>query len=827
MKLKSCYIENFGNIKQRNFDFSGELTSYCEHNGYGKTTLAGFLKAMFYGLKQTTARDKELGERARFYPFEGGKFGGNITVEKDGDIYKIERFFGKKSATEDTLAVYRNGKPITTSEDLGKEFFGLDEQSFLRTVFLNSADTESGATGDISRMLNGFVDDADFEGAKKILEKQLKEYKLVRGRGGAIDAKHDEVVRLKENIENKEKINSGLSRKYAERKALAATVAELEAKQTSTRDKNLVLQKWQTYDSITADAAAEKLKFDFVKGKYPAGVPEEGEIQDLKKHAEELNLANERRISATFSAEKGVRLEELEIRFAHGTPTDDEVAAANSRAAEVIRLDAEIETLENSLKVTDGKFASGAPEEEEVKLYGEKLATLREKKAEPPKKNGSASKKVAIALVAVAVAALIGGAVLMGLKMALYGGILLGVGGALALAGVFIYFKGQISGMKEAATPSAEIGEIENEIKLFLARCGYYTDAGIEVDYNNLVRDLESYNLSVEEREKAEAALAEKKAAADGAKAQVTTFLEHYGLSGENAQAELTRLGALTTEYASLKGEKEDITARTAATDENIENHRKAVREILDKYGIDARKNLSGLADELERDRAEVVRLGENLERLEKRAADFKRENGLDERPADGLEDVHGIDTYLSKKREELSLLDREISDDETTVETLAQLKEELETALGEEGTLKKGYDILLKTIGFLDRAEQNLKERYISPVKNSFLKYSRLLEKVLGERVTFDKDFNIRFDRGGEYRSDAHLSAGQKSLCALCVRLALIDNMYKDEQPFIIMDDPFVHLDDEHMHRAELLLRELAREKQIIYFCCHESRKI
>ena len=130
MKLKSCYVENFGNIKQRNFDFSGELTSYCEHNGYGKTTLAGFLKAMFYGLKQTTARDKELGERARFYPFEGGKFGGNITVEKDGDIYKIERFFGKKSATEDTLAVYRNGKPITTTEDLGKEFFGLDEQSF-------------------------------------------------------------------------------------------------------------------------------------------------------------------------------------------------------------------------------------------------------------------------------------------------------------------------------------------------------------------------------------------------------------------------------------------------------------------------------------------------------------------------------------------------------------------------------------------------------------------------------------------------------------------------------------------------------------------------
>ena len=40
MKLISCYIENFGNMKGRSFDFEKGLTSFCEHNGYGKTTLA-------------------------------------------------------------------------------------------------------------------------------------------------------------------------------------------------------------------------------------------------------------------------------------------------------------------------------------------------------------------------------------------------------------------------------------------------------------------------------------------------------------------------------------------------------------------------------------------------------------------------------------------------------------------------------------------------------------------------------------------------------------------------------------------------------------------
>ena len=181
MRLLSCYIENFGNIKQRDYDFADGMTAFCEQNGYGKTTLASFLKAMFYGMKPTTARDKEVGERERFYPFDGGKFGGNVTFETNGTVYRIERFFGKKSATEATVALYRDGSPVADDEtDIGKEFFGMDEQSFLRTIFINSADTEVSATGDISRMLNEFVDDADFDGSIAGLKKQEKEYKEAR-----------------------------------------------------------------------------------------------------------------------------------------------------------------------------------------------------------------------------------------------------------------------------------------------------------------------------------------------------------------------------------------------------------------------------------------------------------------------------------------------------------------------------------------------------------------------------------------------------------------------------------------------------------------------
>ena len=53
-----------------------------------------------------------------------------------------------------------------------------------------------------------------------------------------------------------------------------------------------------------------------------------------------------------------------------------------------------------------------------------------------------------------------------------------------------------------------------------------------------------------------------------------------------------------------------------------------------------------------------------------------------------------------------------------------------------------------------------------------------------------------------------------------------MTEELYRDgERPFLLLDDPFVNLDDEHLAAAQELLNTLAGEYQILHMVCHEGR--
>ncbi len=216
-------------------------------------------------------------------------------------------------------------------------------------------------------------------------------------------------------------------------------------------------------------------------------------------------------------------------------------------------------------------------------------------------------------------------------------------------------------------------------------------------------------------------------------------------------------------------------------------------------------------------------------ERLLLRIDEYKRANAIDgeSEPAAGTESGERVQAELFTARRRLGLLDGEIADDENAVEILPVKKNALEKVESEIAELTEAVALLAKTAEHLRRADGNLKEKFVSPVRERFLHYADKIYSALGEKMVMTPDFTVKFEREGQLTDERHLSAGQRCVCALCLRLALLDNTFIKEKPFLIMDDPFLSLDAENMDGVKKVVRELAKCGQIVYFTCHNSRKI
>ena len=129
----------------------------------------------------------------------------------------------------------------------------------------------------------------------------------------------------------------------------------------------------------------------------------------------------------------------------------------------------------------------------------------------------------------------------------------------------------------------------------------------------------------------------------------------------------------------------------------------------------------------------------------------------------------------------------------------------------------------LVKT--FLENANETLTQKYISPMTQNFLVYlNKLLGAELG-KISIDSNMNLTFEQKGSARSKKYLSAGMRDVVDLCMRFALVDSIFPNEKPTIVLDDPFVNLDDKNTKRGLELLENISKDRQIVYFACHSSR--
>ena len=224
----------------------------------------------------------------------------------------------------------------------------------------------------------------------------------------------------------------------------------------------------------------------------------------------------------------------------------------------------------------------------------------------------------------------------------------------------------------------------------------------------------------------------------------------------------------------------------------------------------------------------EVLKLGEIKDKeqdLQNLNRQFQNEFGLTER--EFIERLEHNDNILKRYESQKVTSETNLKHYQNEFEKVETYVQELEDKLNEDtenyDKLKKNLDIIEKTEEFLQISSENLSKRYVEPVQKKFDEFYKKF--FVNDKIVFNTNLNSLIEQS--LQEDGYLSAGTLDLVNICKRFALIDLLYKKEKPFIILDDPFINLDDKNLKVAKEIVMEESKKYQIIFLTCHSSRQL
>ncbi len=315
MRLIELYIENFGKLTGYKYTFSSGLNVINEENGYGKSTLAAFIKSMLFGLEDTRKTKLDENDRKRYLPWQGGAFGGTLTFAVGEKKYRIERSFAQK-ASDDTFALYdcASGKLSEDySENIGEELFGINVDGFERTVFLSERRLSvKNDNKTISAKLSDLVgcdgDVGELDEAIEMLEDRRKYY-YKRGGSGRISEIRTDIRALESRINDITRISDALPTKEASAKAIAKEIGEIELRITEIDSKKQSLSYERQYLAKKSAKEDAERRLGEVKRFFKGNIPTQTELRQAERNADSYRALKERLATERRTADKESELE--------------------------------------------------------------------------------------------------------------------------------------------------------------------------------------------------------------------------------------------------------------------------------------------------------------------------------------------------------------------------------------------------------------------------------------------------------------------------------------------------------------------------------------
>lgn len=206
---------------------------------------------------------------------------------------------------------------------------------------------------------------------------------------------------------------------------------------------------------------------------------------------------------------------------------------------------------------------------------------------------------------------------------------------------------------------------------------------------------------------------------------------------------------------------------------------------------------------------------------------EIEKTQPIEEKIEDIKENLQKIKNKTNITIQNIASTEKKIDELSTIVDEKSELENDLEDYQEQKSEFQNRKNIIDKTMEILEKAKENLSSNYLQGMNLNLNKYIKLLSENsnIANKTMIDIDLNTNIEVDGEKKSLQAFSEGYKDLVGICTRLALIDSIFEGEEPFLILDDPFVNLDEEKIENAISLIKDISNKYQIIYFTCHASR--
>lgn len=896
MKLISCHIENFGKLNNFSFDFDGCANVICAENGWGKSSFAAFILAMFYGLDKNSKRSIEENDRLRFKPWQGGVFGGQLRFGIAGKEYVITRTFGVK-ASEDEFEL-RDAQTNMPSEDysenIGEEIFRINKRSFMRSAFIGQGDSASwivsgqGATDDINAKIGNLADDTgdlnSFNAATERLQNMMRT--LASGKSaGSINKREADILALERKINSEAYLPETLEGRRKELAKLQAEAAALKEETTKTTALQKQVSEYRAaagrkeeWDRLRREVTIRKADAAAGMGFFPKGiVPSVSDVNEQIRNSMELAQINERAKLCGLSESEKQELYAGNMIFSDGIPNGQELddklsqiekltdyrqrmSASEMTGEEKKRfeeLSAEFAGETESAAVMAGKWNNRCNRKAS---YGSSSATLSALKMSASKAGGIGTGLLLLIIgavlaaggIAVFIMGLGDGSFTPGLAVMAVGGVMLIIGAVLR-AGEKARADSlatEIEKLQRAINEDAEyIAGTDREIEEYLARHGRFFSEDI---VGGMLQEIlaENYELNTLKRKADRAGDPSERAGAEKMRAEISSFLAKYGLGGSEAgfTEDIYKLRGLRRNFIMLNDKNNDF--REAK--EKAGKKEAQIKDFLISLGFvpetDLQEQLNRIKDKADDyyDAAELlVRAQTALEDFEMSYEGSLLKNSAgDAQPADaadvtGSAPENGSMPSLDEIHEHMLKISGQLEETQDRIMECRQAIDELEREtdeweedrikLGELKDIQAGESEQLRLLSLtkdkLEAAKLRMTSKYSDPILSGFAKYYSMITGNGAEAFHVDADIRVTADEYGRQRPIAAYSSGYRDLIGVCLRMSLVDAMYRDEAPVIIMDDPFANLDDCKVEEARNFIDRVAEKYQVIYFTCSRAR--